>query len=57
MNHANEDRSDTQTDYDKKDAFANDDNSDPDQVLEAVIDKRKFLMERLFSDMRPTNTV
>ena len=33
-----------------KDAFANDDNFDPQEALEAAVDKRKFLMKRLFGD-------
>ena len=40
-----------------KDAFANDDNFDPEEALEAAVDKRKFLMKRLFGDTRSTNTV
>ena len=39
-----------------KDAFANDDNFDPGEGLEAAVDKRKFLMKRLFGDTRSTNT-
>ena len=35
-----------------KDAFANDDNFDPEEALEAAVDKRKFLMKRLFGDTR-----
>ena len=37
-----------------KDAFANDDNFDPEEALEAAVDKRKFLMKRLFGDTRST---
>ena len=40
-----------------KDAFVNDDNFDPEEVLEAAVDKRKFLMKRLFGDPRSTNTL
>ena len=40
-----------------KDAFANDDNFDPEEDLEAAVDKRKFLMKRLFGDTRSTNTL
>ena len=40
-----------------KDAFANDDNFDPEEALEAAVDKRKFLMKRLFGDTRSTNTL
>ena len=38
-----------------KDAFANDDNFDPEEALEAAVDRRKFLMKRLFGDTRSTN--
>ena len=38
-----------------KDAFANDDNFDSEESLEAAVDKRKFLMKRLFGDTRSTN--
>ena len=41
----------------KKDALANDDNFDPEEVLEAAVDKRKFLMKRLFGDTHSTNTL
>ena len=40
-----------------KDAFANDNNFDPKEALEAAVDKRKFLMKRLFGDTRSTNTL
>ena len=40
-----------------KDAFANDDNFDPEEALEAAVDKRKFLMKRFFGDTRSTNTL
>ena len=40
-----------------KDAFANDDNFDPEEALEAAVDKRKFLMKRLFGNTRSTNTL
>ena len=40
-----------------KDAFANDDNFDPEEALEAAVDKREFLMKRLFGDTRSTNTL
>ena len=40
-----------------KDPFANDDNFDPEEALEAAVDKRKFLMKRLFGDTRSTNTL
>ena len=40
-----------------KDAFVNDDNFDPEEALEAAVDKRKFLMKRLFGDSRSTNTL
>ena len=40
-----------------KDAFANDDNFDPEEALEAAVDRRKFLMKRLFGDTRSTNTL
>ena len=40
-----------------KDTFANDDNFDPEEALEAAVDKRKFLMKRLFGDTRSTNTL
>ena len=39
-----------------KDGFANDDNFDPEEALEAAVDKRKFLMKRLFGHTRSTNT-
>ena len=35
-----------------RDAFINDDNFDQVEALEAAIDKRKFLMKRLFKDTR-----
>ena len=37
-------------------AFVNDDNFDPEEALEAAVDKRKLLMKRLFGDTRSTNT-
>ena len=40
-----------------KNAFANDDNFNPKEALEAAVDKRKFLMKRLFGDTRSTNTL
>ena len=40
-----------------KDAFANDDNFDPEEPLEAAVDKRKILMKRLFADTRSANTL
>ena len=40
-----------------KDAFVNDDNFDPGQALEPAVDKRKFLMKRLFGDTRSTNAL
>ena len=40
-----------------KDAFANDDNFDPEEALEAVVDERKFLKKRLFGETRSTNTL
>ena len=40
-----------------KDAFVNDDNFDPEEALEVAVDKRKFLMKRLFGDTRSTNTL
>ena len=40
-----------------KDAFVNDNNFDPEEALKAVVDKRKFLMKRLFGDTRSTNTL
>ena len=40
-----------------KDAFVKDDNFDPEEALEAAIDKRKFLMKRLFGDTRSTNAL
>ena len=40
-----------------KGAFANDDNFDPEEALEAAVDKRKFLMKKLFGDTRSTNTL
>ena len=40
-----------------KDTFANDGNFDPEEALEAVVDKRKFLMKRLFGDTHSTNTL
>ena len=40
-----------------KDAFVNDDNFDPKEAMEAAVDKRKFLMKRIFSDTRSTNTL
>ena len=52
MDHTNEERPNSQTDYENenKDAFANDDNFDPEEALEDAVDKRKFLMKRLFGD-------
>ena len=38
-------------------AFFNDDNFDPEEALETAVDKRKFLMKRLFGDTRSTNTL
>ena len=41
-----------------KDAFVNDDNFGwPEEALEVSVDKRKFLMKRLFGDTRSTNTL
>ena len=40
-----------------KHAFANDDNFDPEEALEAAVDKRKFLMKRLCGYTRSTNTL
>ena len=40
-----------------KDAFVNDDNFDPEEALEFAVDKRKFLIKRLFGDTRSTNTL
>ena len=39
-----------------KDASVNHDKFDPEEALEAAVDKRKFLMKRLFGDTRSTNT-
>ena len=51
----NEERPNTQTDYMKtKDAFVNEDNFDPEETLEAAVDKRKVLLKRLFGDTRST---
>ena len=40
-----------------KDAFVNDDSFDPEEALRAAVDKRKFLMKRLFGDTRYTNAL
>ena len=40
-----------------KDAIANGDDFHPEEALEAASAKRKFLMKRIFSDTRPTNTI
>ena len=40
-----------------KDALVNDDNFDPEEPLEAAVEKRKFLMKRHFGDARSTNTL
>ena len=40
-----------------KNAFANDDNFNAEEVLESAVNKRKFLMKRLFGDTRSTNTL
>ena len=37
--------------------FVNDHNFDPEEALEAATDKTKFLMKRLFSETRQTNTL
>ena len=40
-----------------KNAFVNDENFDPEEALEAAVDKRKFLMKRLFAgDTRSQNS-
>ena len=39
-----------------KDAFVNDENFDQEEALEAAVDKRKFLMKRLFGDTRSQNS-
>ena len=59
IDHTNEERPNSQTDYENeiKDAFANDDNFDPEEALEDAADKRKFLMKRLFGDTCSTNTL
>ena len=33
-----------------KDAFVNDDNSDPEEAIQAAVDKRKFLIKKLLKD-------
>ena len=45
MDRTNEERPNSQTDYEN--AFANDDNFDPEEALEAAVDKRKFVMKTL----------
>ena len=46
----NEETTNTQTDYDTKRAFVNDDNFDPEEALKAAADKRKILMKRLYGN-------
>ena len=33
-----------------KDAFVNDDNFDPEEAIQAAVDKRKFLIKKLLKD-------
>ena len=40
-----------------KNAFANDGNFNAEEVLESAVNKRKFLMKRLFGETRSTNTL
>ena len=51
MNRTNEEKPNSQI-IKTKDAFASDDNFDPEEALEANVDERKFLMKRLFGDTR-----
>ena len=46
----NEEKTNTQTDYDTKRAFVNDDNFHPEEALKAAADKRKILMKRLYGN-------
>ena len=52
MDRTNEERPNTQTDYENERRIGNDDKFDPEEALEASVDKRKFLMKRLFGDTR-----
>ena len=58
MDGANKERPNTQSDYENERRFSKtDDNFEPEEALEGAIDKRKFLMKRLFGDARSTNTL
>ena len=56
MDRTNEERPNSQI-MKTKDAFANDDNFDPEEALEAAVNKRKFLVKRLLGDTPSTNTL
>ena len=57
MDRTNEERPNPQTDYENERRLSNDNNFDQEEGLEAAVDKRKFLMKRLFGDTRSTNTL